>query len=86
MCPLRTQGKVIFVVLGPPEFLDDVACISDHVSDGFGLRWAAELPDFHLGFVLRGYSRCEISSPGGAAPIQAEVLDLEGTPRSAPFL
>ena len=44
--------KDIFVVLGPPELLDDVACVSDHVTDGFRLWWIAELPDFHLGLIL----------------------------------
>lgn len=48
--------KDIFVVLGPPELLDDVAGVSDHVADSFCLRGITELPDFHLGLILREMS------------------------------
>lgn len=40
-------------MLGSPELLNDIACISDHVADGFCLRGVVELPDFHLGLILR---------------------------------
>lgn len=43
-------------MLGPPELLDDVACVSDHVADSFCLWGIAELPDFHLGLILREMS------------------------------
>lgn len=39
-------------MLGPPELLDDVARISDHLTDGFCLWGIAELPNFHLGLIL----------------------------------
>ena len=48
--------KDIFVVLGPPELLNDIACVSDHVTDGFCLWGVTELPDFHLGLILREMS------------------------------
>lgn len=69
-------------MLGPPEFLDDIARVSDHVSDGFSLRRAVELPDFHLGFVLSGNPQCETPPRGGwysnhsSVPTDAEVLGL----------
>ena len=40
-------------MLGPPELLDDVAGVSDHVTDGVCLWGIVELPDFHLGLILR---------------------------------
>lgn len=43
-------------MLGPPELLDDVARISDHVPDGLCLGGVVELPDFHLGLILREMS------------------------------
>jgi hypothetical protein len=91
--PGRPHRKVIFVVFGPPELLDDIACVSDHVSDGFCLWRAAELSDFHLGFVLRGNPQCETSPPVGwgscsnhpCIPTDAGVLGLGGTPHCPPF-
>lgn len=55
--------KDILVVLGPPELLDDVARVSDHVADGFCFRGIVELPDFHLGLVLRETTAGDVPRP-----------------------
>ena len=55
-CKTGKVAKDIFVVLGSPELLNDIARVSDHVADGFCLRGVVELPDFHLGLILREMS------------------------------